>query len=642
MRILVRLSMILISFACLLSNAAGNEAVNLMNKKKWGEAEKVAKESKDTALIKLILSQKFLDTNFSNNFEEVIKFLENNPNWPQLAKIQETAESYIDVNTDKQVIVKWFNKNIPKTGNGYKFYAYAAAKLITDPATLIPVIKDGWVYGDFTKEEEQKYLINYGKYLSEEDHIRRLDEHLWKSDFAEVKRSLKLVNNGYRNAFTTGIALAEKNPESEKLFKNIPEKYLTSSIIFHYLTSQKSQEPTKFILSLMQKVKPNLIHSVEWTKLQIYWAREFIYLKDYNSAYKAINTAFPVDQDDIREVHWHAGWIALRFLNKPILAKKHFNDFLSIVKTPISLSRGYYWLGKCYAKNGEPTKALEFYKKATQFSYTFYGQLASVELKENKIVLPVGPKIDISHRNEVENSDVVKAAKLLLADNKIELAKTYAKSAVENAKSKGEIALLVKIIADSSNNPYHTAGIAKIAAHNHVFLKDYIFPTPYNIASKPIEASLTYAIIKQESVFDPKAISNKNAMGLMQLVKDTACSTAKSLAMKCDVARLTKDYKYNIKLGSSHFRDLLKKFGGSYVLSIANYNTAPKNVNKWIDLFGDPREIKRLDRVIDWLELIPFAETRNYVQRVLENTQVYRVILNKDSNLKLKRDLLNL
>ncbi len=130
---------------------------------------------------------------------------------------------------------------------------------------------------------------------------------------------------------------------------------------------------------------------------------------------------------------------------------------------------------------------------------------------------------------------------------------------MEGTKSKGEIALLIKIIADS-HNVYHTVSMAKIAAHNHVFLQEYLFPTPYKITKNPIEVPLTYGIIKQESVFDTKAVSNKDAMGLMQLIKETACSTAKSLSMKCDASKLTKDPKYNIMLGSKYLSDLIKKF----------------------------------------------------------------------------------
>lgn len=638
MKFLQKLSIFLICLIYASSAIASKEAIHFMNKKKWIDATQTAKKSKNTALINLVLSQKFLDSKHSNSFEEVIHFVEHNKHWPQLDKISETAEQYLNKNTDKNIIVKWFDKHKPKTENGHKFYAYSAAKLIKDSTKLIPIIKNGWIYGDFTKEEEKKYLVNYGKYLTEEDHIKRLDEHLWKSDFEEVKRSSHLVSTGYRNAFNTGILIAQKKDKSGELLKSIPEKYLTGSIIYHYLISQKPNDPSEYLLSIMKKVKADDMHSEAWTKIQIYWAREFLYSEDYDSAYKALNTAFPSTQDDLREVYWHQGWIALKFLKKPNLAEKHFHDFLDIVKTPISLSRGYYWLGKCYSSKGEEEKATESYKKASKLSYTFYGQLAAVELKEEKLKLPYHPKIDAFHRREVENSDLVKAAKILLADNKVELAKVYIKKAIEGAKSKGEIALLVKIIADSKNI-YHTVSMAKIAAHNNVFLQEYLFPIPYQIDKKHIEVPLTYGIIKQESVFDPKAISNKNAMGLMQLIKETACSTAKSLSMRCDISKLTKDPKYNITLGSKYLSDLIKKSNGSYILSIATYNAGPKNVNKWICSFGDPREMKKLEQIIDWLELIPFAETRNYVQRVLENTQVYRSILNKKSDLKLKNDL---
>lgn len=641
MKFLRKLSIFLMCFLFIKPVVAGNEAIHYMNKKKWKEAEQIARKSKNTALINLVVSQKFLDSNYSNNFEEIVEFAKKNPDWPGIDEIAKKAERYINNCTNKNIIVKWFHKNKPKTANGYKFYAYSAATELKDSYKLKDILREGWIYGDFTDEEQKKYLAKYGKYLTEEDHVKRLDEHLWKCRFEEVKRSLYLVSKNYKDAFNASIALLQKKPNAMDLFKSIPEKYLTNSMIYHYLVLQKYHDPNKYLLSMMQKVKPDSKHSEEWTKIQIYWTREFLYDKDYVSAYKAISTSFPVELDDIRDVSWHAGWIALRFLKNPDLAERHFYDFLKVVKTPISVSRGYYWLGKCYDRNHNHNKALEFYKKASEFSYTFYGQIAKLQLKDFNITLPSHPKISEFHRSEVENNAIVKAAKLLLADNKVELAKNYLKKAMEMANSKAEIALLVKIIADS-HNTYHTVSIAKIASHNNVFLKEYLFPVPYKIANNPIEAAFTYGIIRQESVFDSKAVSNRDAMGLMQIIKGTACPTAKSLSMQCDVSKLTKDYKYNIKLGSNHIKDLLKKTDGYYVLSIAYYNTAPKNVNKWIKLFGDPRKMTKLDDVIDWIELIPFAETRNYVHRVLENIQVYRVILNKNNNLKLKQDLMHL
>ena len=189
-------------------------------------------------------------------------------------------------------------------------------------------------------------------------------------------------------------------------------------------------------------------------------------------------------------------------------------------------------------------------------------------------------------------------------------------------------------------NVNYLVDIAKIASQNHVFLKEYSFPIPYKIKEKVVEEALAYSIMRQESVFNASAISNRNAMGLMQMIPDTACRTARNIKVKCNIPQLTKDPKYNMKLGTHHLKELIGEKKGSYLLTIASYDTAPKNVSKWIKLFGDPREMDNIRDVINWMESISFAETRNYVQRVLENLQIYRTILSKNNQLKLKEDLI--
>jgi len=618
-----------------------SEIIESIDNKDWVKAENLAYNSDDKSLTKLVLSQKFLNIDYqANNFKDVINFIKNNPHWPQIFKLQEVAEAYLNYNTNKKLIVNWFQHHKPKTGKGYKFYALAAATLIKDHNILQPIIKNGWVYGDFTEEEKKQYLINYAKYLTQQDHIRKIDYLLWNSQIEEAKKLMRFVPIPYQEAFVATIAFIQNAVDSEILFRKTSPKHYTSSLLFNYLKYKKAGGPDKEILLLFQKIIPNSIYAKEWCRLQIYWAREFVYIKDYKTAYKIITRQFAEDSEDMREAEWHAGWIALRFLHKSTLAQHHFNHFQKSVTTPISLARGYYWLGRCAMAKGNQSKAKEFYKLASKYSYTFYGQVASIELKENKIILPASPKPPANYQQTVRENEVVRVIEYLINYKKVELAKAYLQSSLTQL-SKKEILYLLKLVK-KVGNVYYATVFAKLASQHQVFVTEDAYPVPFAmLSSNIVELPLTYAIIRQESVFHHGAVSSKNAMGLMQLIKDTACRTAKSLKIKCDVAKLTKDPHYNMKLGTNHLKDLLNERKGSYILSIASYNAGGHNVNKWINLFGDPRQIKDLDAILDWLELIPFHETRNYVQRVLEGIQVYRTILNKNPNLKLKKDLLN-
>lgn len=644
MRILLILSMIFINSKLLISEVMASdskkEIFTCLSKKDWQECDALVRSSGNPVLTKIINSQKFLDSNYSNNrFEEVIKFIKANPHWPQTRKLKITAEKYLNNNTNHSVIVNWFDKHEPSTGQGYKFHALASGTLTKDYKKIAHIIKNGWVYGDFTAEEENKYLSKFKNILSEEDHIKKVDEYLWKGDIANAKKYLRYVNNqAYKQNFTAQIAIINKSNNSESLFKQVPAKYYTQGLLYNYLNSKKKEIPTNSSIELFKKVKADKLHSPEWYKLQAYYAREFIDQKDFASSYKIISLPIATHQEGIRETEWFSGWLALRFLNKPDAALHHFNEFMKVAKKPMSVSRGLYWLGRAYATKKDLKQENHYYHKAAVYSYTFYGQLASIELKKNQIILP---NSQATSKHD-DNNEVIKAIKYLIKYDKPDLGLIYAKEAMEKSTKPLEIALITEIIGDNCST-YHKVEAAKAACQQHTFVKECAFPTPYIAAAKnaPVETALVYSIIRQESVFNQNAVSSAKAMGLMQLIEKTACNTAKSINHKCNVKKLTSDPLYNIKLGGQHLRELLDKFDDSYILTIASYNAGAHRAKNWIERFGDPRHIKSLQKVVDWIELIPFSETRNYVQRVLENLQVYRAIINKNNTLKLKDDLLS-
>jgi soluble lytic murein transglycosylase len=471
------------------------------------------------------------------------------------------------------------------------------------------------------------------------DHIQRIDEHLWKSDIKAAQSSLKYVNNSrYKDSFKAQIAIINGLPNANELFNAVPMRYYTSGLLYRYLDAKKTTKPTHQDIALFKKVKNYHKHSAKWCRLQSYYAREFIDYKNFANSYKIISLPFAVSDDTIKEQEWLAGWLALSFLHKPDIALTHFKRFIKVARTPISLSRGFYWIARCYDAKGEHKLANKFYSQAAGYSYTFYGQAANIEIKNKKLVFPKKPLVTTKDKKAIESNDIVKATKLLIKYGKSQLAVIYAKAAIENATCPGEIVLIADIIK-ATNNVYHTVDVAKIASQCNVFIIDYAFPTPYKIPNLPIDSYLTYSIIRHESLFDHFAVGGAEDMGLMQVTKTTACETAKSINIKCDIARLTGDPLYNIKLGTHHFKKLLEDHSGSYILSIAAYNAGNHRIKAWIERFGDPRTAKNMRQVIDWIELIPYAGTRNYVQRVFENIQVYRSILNKNSQLQFKQDL---
>jgi soluble lytic murein transglycosylase len=610
-----------------------------LDNKEWQDCEKMAKASKDQALVKIVLSQKFLDQNYKkNSFEEVIKFIQANPHWSQVNRLKEKAEQYLNINTNPTLIVNWFSKNEPITALGYKFYALASRKLIKDQQKLAKIIKNGWIYGVFTEQEEKEYLTNFKNILCEEEHVKKIDQYLWAADTHNAKKYMHYVSNGYKQNFIAQISILNQSSDSEELFQKVSEKYYTPALLFHYLDSKKKDIPTSKSIDLFKKVKLDKRHSARWGILQSYYAREFIDQKDFVSSYKIISIPLAVNPEHIKEAEWLSGWLALRFLNKPDLALSHFNKFMTVATKPLSISRGQYWLARTYQAKGDMKQANKFYNMAGKYSHLFYGQLANIELKKNHIILPKKPE---SAKHNIGNSEIIKAIKHLIKYGKYSLAFLYADTAIKKSSEPSEILLITDIIS-SYNNIFHMVEISRIACQQHVFIKNYAFPIAHTKAAKnaPIEAALIYSIIRQESGFNQYTISTAKAHGLMQLKEAAACDTAKSLNHQCHIKKLTLVPEYNIMLGSNYLKEMLQRFEGSYLLTIAAYNAGPNTIPKWIDRFGDPRDLKNLWQIIDWMELIPYSQTRNYVQRVLENIQVYRTILNKNNNLKLKQDLL--
>lgn len=649
MRILSYLSIILMifltSFNCHAKGNNTSKLFSLIKQKKWQSSYSLASKIGDPVLKKIVLSQQYLDRRHkSNSFEKITKFLKENPKWPQNYILKLRAESLLNSGTNKKNIVEWFDKNKPVTGKGHKYYALAAASVVKDQKKLSSIIKSGWHFGNFTNSEQKSYFKRFRKYLTTTDHVKKIDNHLWEKEITAAKNSLNYVDAGYQKSFNAQIALIQKHKNARKLFKRVSKKYYTSGLIYRYLWSRKSDLPSgSEVASLSRIASVDKDRADSFWKVQAYLAREFIEKKKYRDAYKTSSSHFATSASCKSEAEYLSGWLALNFLRKPDLALGHFRNFNRTVKTPISKSRGIYWLARAheYKRDKQRSKKL-YYLAATKYPYTFYGQMAAVELSQRKMVMP--DAINMTEYNQninsyIKNNEIVRAAQIVSKYGSNALSQIYIKAAVKQAKNTTDVYGVVGAIA-KSNNVHHTTWAAKSAMQKHVLMKNHAFPTPYKLSKLPVETPLTYSIIRQESVFDQHAISSAQARGLMQLIKPTACDTAKLVGVRCRISKLTTDTNYNIKLGSNYINQMIDDYDGSYILAIASYNGGPHNVDKWLKIFGDPRKLKNHREVLNWLEHIPFYETRNYVQRVLENLQIYRSIIEKDDKFKLSDDLL--
>jgi soluble lytic murein transglycosylase len=624
-----------------------DHALRYADQKQWDKAIQETKHYSDPILRKIVFARQFLDTSYKHNdFGEVISFIENNPAWPNIDKLKEAAEHYITFSTNKNSIISWFSKHSAKTPNGHKFYAIAARGLITDESKLQHIIKSGWIYGNFSPDEEKNFLAKNKNIITAADHVKKID-YLLSTDQRGPARNLLSSRYGTgakeKAVFDAYVAFLDNKSNKNTLYSKLPEAYkYNSGLLYKYLEQYKKDDiiPISAAKVMVQAPYDPMYHK-DWWKLKNIFAKNMLQQKQYGLAYKIANNHehnYYCNMDR-SESQWLAGWIALRFLHNPKLAYEHFTKLHKIVAKPMSVARAAYWLGITSEAMKNRELSHKWFREATAFNFTFYGQLAMIEMKKTDLALPPMPKITPNDKAYYAKNELARATNIFIKHNRLESALLYAKAAIATAKNSGEAALIVSSIRNTSNRLY-TVEIAKAAAQKGFFMGKDNYPTPYKVPHSKIEKPLTYSIILKESMFSPSAISYANAHGLMQLIPVTGCQMAKKLKHKCNVKRLTSDPVYNITLGNKYLEELLQQFNGSYILAAAAYNAGPEPVQRWIARNGDPRKMKNISQVVHWIESIPYYDTRDYVQRILESVQIYREIFNPTANIQIKKDLL--
>jgi soluble lytic murein transglycosylase len=328
------------------------------------------------------------------------------------------------------------------------------------------------------------------------------------------------------------------------------------------------------------------------------------------------------DGYDYSDLEWLAGWIALRKLGKPVQALAHFQRFYRSVETPISLGRGGYWLGRTYEAMGDPANASEWYRTAAKHQSSFYGQLAAVNLGMAGDPQIVAGGLPDWSKSPAMRSDDVRAAVVLHYAGEDELAVAMFSELGKRMKGAAELAVLAGLALELGR-PHYAVKVAKQAARRGIMIYAAYYPvTELAGYARMVEPGLAMAIARQETELDQRAISPSGARGLMQLMPATAKKVAGGIGEAYSGDRLLDDWQYNARLGQTYLAEQITAFSGSYVLAAAAYNAGPSRVNQWVREYGDPR-LPGTD-MIDWIETIPFDETRNYVQRVIEALWVYR------------------
>ena len=614
---------------------AARKSIQAMEKRQWSKALSSAKKAKDKSIYNFIQWRHLLTSGNQANFYDYMTFIKQNEKYPRINRIKYLAEHKLS--TDKispKKIIDWFDINEPLSGFGKLILGESHIKR-GDIEKGSYLIKDGWITADLNRSNMKIFRKKYKKYLNAEDYIKRADYLAWENKYWDLKRMLKYLPKDYELLYTARQILMSKSYGVDKAIKNVPTRLKNDAgLNYDRLKWRRKRGRVDDSLEIIFKVRNNkdyLVRPDKWWIERSIMARALIYKKKYELAYK-VSSKHSLDKGaEFAEAEWMSGWIALSFLNDPILAIDHFNNFYQNVGYPISLSRGAYWLGRSYEKIGDNKKSYEWYEEASQYLTTYYGQLGHLKIKPNEnFELNEQQIINKDYRKYFYKKDLVKIIHLLDELNKEKYTKSILKHLANDNIEAGSEILAAELSTNISRYDY-AIQISKLASYEKRFHNDFNYPiisTPKYINGRKIpETAFILSIIRQESEFDMSANSHAGAQGLMQLMPYTAKLVSKQAKLPYSKSRLTRDPEYNINLGSHYIAGLILQYDGAYPFATAAYNAGPKRVKYWKKINKDPQK-KQIDYV-DWVELIKFKETRNYVQRVMENYNVYRYILEK-------------
>jgi soluble lytic murein transglycosylase len=623
-----------------------DQAFDAMAKRRWSTARNLIGIVEDD-IARDILTWSFLTRRGTKaDFSEIMSFAERRSDWPKIDTVLKLAETALPGDMPADQVIAWFAGQEPLTGEGKLTLGEAYLALGQDDFGKVWIGR-AWVEHNFGRKREKEILLAHKKNISQAAHNARVERLMWQRQHTMTRRVIKYADKPTKAVARARMQISANPNAAQKTVYKLPKNLRRNAgVLFDqvYLTRRIGKD---------DKVRPLLLAAPDdadgMVEPERWWVERHLHARkahnkgDYDDAYKIASAHGLTSGAKFAEAEFLSGWLALTYLNKPDVALAHFETLESGVSFPISVSRARYWQGRAAEALGDAERARLSYMKAGEFSYTFYGQLALSNplVDAPALMLPDQQPDKVQIDWTFENSDFEKAIRLLHAFDRARDVRSFFYHYAGYMEHKSDFERLANLALELDYTHF-SIRVAKKAMQRNITLIDLAYPLhelpEYQGKGKAPEPALVIGLSRQESEFNARAVSAANARGLMQLIPSTARLTARKHGMKYNTSWLLDDPSYNTQLGMAHLSDELTRFDGSYILTIAGYNAGPHRVKKWIKDYGDPRT----DAVdpVDWVESIPFKETRNYVQRVLENKQVYQNRLaGQNQPLQLTEDL---
>ncbi|KAB2848504.1 MAG: lytic transglycosylase domain-containing protein [Hyphomicrobiaceae bacterium] len=577
---------------------------------------------------------------------EIEEFRRANPDFPDQTGLRTRAEEHFLLKvSDQKAIIAFFEASPPQTGAGLAALAAAYVGLGENEKAR-PLAVKAWREHDLGPTVEASLLGGMGKLLKEADHKHRLDrllmrDYRWTADrqdrVATVRRMLALLSPAEQQKANARLAVYMRQANATALMAALPaEANKEAGVRLSRIQLLRRSKKAAEAIALMEGApvdKAEAVSPDDWWVERRALAYASLKLGQPKTAYALVSRTGPLSVNPLKEAEHFAGWLALRHLDNAALADKHFTAMRKAADGPLSTATAEYWLGRVALAKKNPDVARAHFTKASAYSDTFYGLLAKQMLNERVTKLPLAPP-PLPPEQEVKrflSRDAVRALLIARKLNHDGPSKAFLSHLRYHIKTPGETVLMAHLSGalGDTQAAVRTGKWGIALGHNLVF---YAYPThafpAYTPLHKAPEPAFLLGIARQESEFNTLTLSGAGARGVLQVMPVTARHVCRDYKLKCDIPRLMTDPAYNAMLASAYIGDRMAEFSGSYIMTLAGYNAGPGRVREWVREFGDPRE-QKIDP-IDWIERIPFEETREYVKKVLANVQVYRARLGEE------------
>jgi soluble lytic murein transglycosylase len=638
--------------------SAGKAAITAANGARWAEAETYAAAA-DPLVAKIVLWMRLTHRTAPATAAELVGFLRDNPDWPQVDTIARRAEAAFGGPADDELVLVHFSTFPPRSLAAALRHAEAltrSTRTQAQPGNLLDMMRRGpdntprsnvesgpnlqgesgaqqtlrraWAEAPGDAAAETAIMAQFGRLLTQEDHQQRFDRLFFARDMQGAQRALDRLTGVALGSGRMRMAIAGEPQQTQILLRPLDLAWAYERARLLRRRDQDADAVASWIVAepFQANMPPEIARAV-WAERQIL-ARKLLRLNNAKDAHRiAAFHGQPMGSEGRLEAEFLAGFIALRFLNDPVLAQRHFIAMALGTRSVISRARAFYWEGRALAARGANAAARERYAAAAQLPTAFYGQLAALTMGESQERLDQRlralqtPPIDQRRAQEFAQRELARVVTTLAElgetrRTRVFLLRLQAVSADQQDR------LLTARLANHIGRPDHAVWVARRSAIEGDILLPEGWPTPFRVPVTSPESAFIFSVTRQESNFDTEAVSSANARGLMQLLPSTAQLVARRLGMNFRVEMLTGDPQANIKLGAAYLDEMLGRFEGSLVMAAGAYNAGPRRVDEWLVTYGNPLRGER--DLLDWMEMIPFAETRNYVQRIVEGAVIYR------------------